>query len=285
MHAELTTLPVAWCTSPFLLLLLRTPSFVSKPFCISPCAKHSWFHLSSTQLSVPCQTSPCIGISNHSLYEIIPNWRCPCSDLRTCQSQDVNGLFQQLYSSIPTCCSGEVYRSPVVLLLSVGASGVWHGLWTVEGWYVCLNMTHSWEWSSTGTHWMHNPGERERKHKTKVKNCIWENCRNCSEVANDGNNWSLRFSVQPPCVLISSLHFHAFLLHPWSAYCVCPLSCQPDSPWWWVADPVNHRALKPFLIPSKHIPSLWMMQWASYISLSCLVTRLTLMTNAGWRFV
>lgn len=130
--------------------------------------------------------------------------------------------------------------------------------------------------------------ERERESiKLKQKPCIWHNCWNCSEVASGGNNWSLGSSVQPPSVLISSLHFHAFLLHPWStlwSLCVCPLSCQPDSPWWWVADPMNHRALKPFLIPSKHIPSLWMMQWASYISLSCLVTRLTLMTNAGWLF-
>lgn len=33
--------------------------------------------------------------------------------------------------------------------------------------------------------------------KTKVKNCNWDNCANCSEVASDGNNWSVGSSIQP----------------------------------------------------------------------------------------
>lgn len=190
---------------------------------------------------------------------------------------------QQLYSSIPSCPCLEVHCCPVALLppLKLMVPDV------VSGWRRSDILAGTCPVDENKSSWKYmGRTALEGKALNQSKYCIWYNCRSCSERVIAIIEVSDLCYCSHLCWLLLFISiFSYFTIHILWSLCVCvPWVASPTSPGDELLIPWITELLSS-LIPSKCIPSLWMMQWASYISLSCLVTRLTLMTNARWQFV
>lgn len=258
------------CISPF--MSLHVPSI---PDFISPL--HSFLFCGKLHLS-------CTRPSNHSQYETSSTRRCPLNRNKQVTGCQLSSAALLLH--IPTCPCLEVHCCPVALLPLLKLMM----LDAVPGQRrsdvlarTCPVDENKSSWRCMGHTALEGEGIKPKQilHLVQLQKLLRERflviaITEVSDLCYSSHLcWFLLFIS-----ILSLLHCWSIL---WSLLCAS-----------WVASPTTpgDELLIPWitellssLIPSKCIPSLWMMQWASYISLSCLVTRLTLMTNARWQFV